>query len=141
MQKRFGPVVGLAAYNAGPTAIEKYGGIPPFKETQDYVRTILTPHTGVNYEDKIQTDAETALMQMPVQIASDVLRPRARPGSGFVSPSFLFNTILGTEKIQPVESQVTRPRARPSMVEKYGLPGNVPQGIGTLNDTAKNMYR
>jgi hypothetical protein len=40
---RFGGNVrkALAAYNAGPGAVEKYGGVPPYAETQNYVRTIL----------------------------------------------------------------------------------------------------
>src|SRR5262245_3066528 len=31
----------LAAYNAGPGAVQKYGDVPPYKETQHYVQTIL----------------------------------------------------------------------------------------------------
>lgn len=31
----------LAAYNAGPAAVERFGGVPPYEETQSYVRRVL----------------------------------------------------------------------------------------------------
>jgi len=36
----------LAAYNAGEAAVERYGGVPPYEETQDYVRNILAAYQG-----------------------------------------------------------------------------------------------
>lgn len=42
----------LAAYNAGPAAVQKYGGIPPYDETTDFVTSVMSYFNGLFNFDK-----------------------------------------------------------------------------------------
>lgn len=58
---KYGLANGVAAYNAGPGAVEAHGGVPPYPETQHYVQKVLSLYKEFQNGDRQGATTQAAL--------------------------------------------------------------------------------
>ena len=77
----------VAAYNAGERAVDKYGGVPPFAETREYVRRILAAFPSARHGSiRIRPLADAVAQRPGEPVAPTRGRKRRRYSRAFAAP-------------------------------------------------------
>jgi hypothetical protein len=103
-------VLALAAYNAGPEAVEKYGGVPPYQETENYVAIITAAYTGKSWTRDDPAAADPAPVKEKAGLDWNVPKPKwkiADPRVKVGAPQWKVKSPELPQAHQPKERQIS----------------------------------
>jgi soluble lytic murein transglycosylase-like protein len=86
----------IGAYNAGPKAVERYNGIPPYSETQNYVRKVLAQWRKI----KVRFGPDVA--SVPAGITAAAIAPDRKMWAAPADATALPVSATGTPPVAPI---------------------------------------